>query len=89
VSIKLKYILVVIVTWLVVAVLIIIPRFISIQPAAAIPAIATNATNADIVNAIYSLHTAISNMKDTIKDTIYIAMGIEICVLVAVITMKK
>ena len=65
---KTKYILVVIVTWLVVAGLIIIPRFIFKQP------IAINATNADIVNAIYSL-------QSNLQNTIYAAVGTLICVI--------
>jgi len=70
-SIKTKYILVVTIAWLIVAGLIIIPRFIFKQP------IATNATNADIVNAIYSL-----------KDTIYTATAIGVGILLAVISRK-
>jgi len=70
-SMKTKYILVVTVAWLIVAGLIIIPRFIFKQP------ISTNATNADIVNAIYSL-----------KDTIYTATAIGVGVILAVITRK-
>ncbi len=81
-SMKTKYILVVTVAWLVVAGLIIIPRFIFIQP---ITNIATNATNADIVNAIYSLHPAISN----IYNTVYTAMGIGVGVILAVMLSRK
>ncbi|MBA7577487.1 hypothetical protein ES708_19340 [subsurface metagenome] len=78
---KTKYILVVTIAWLVVAGLIIIPRLIFKQP---IATIATNATNADIVNAIYSL-------KDTIysiQNTIYTATAIGVGVILAVITRK-
>jgi len=72
---KTKYILVVTVAWLVVAGLIIIPRFIFIQP---IATNATNATNADIVKAVYSL-----------KDTIYTSMGIGVGVILAVMLSRK
>ena len=75
---KTKYILVVIVAWLIVAGLIIIPRFIFKQP---IANAATNATNADIVNAIYITQSSLQN-------TIYTAMGIGVGVILAVITRK-
>jgi len=75
---ELQYKLVVVVAWLVVAGLIIVPRFIFKQP---IPTIATNATNADIVNAIYSL-------QSSLKDTIYTATTIGVGVILAVITRK-
>ena len=71
-SMKTKYILVVTVAWLVVAGLIIIPKFIFMQP------ITTNATNADIVNAVYSL-----------KDTVYTSMGIGVGVILAVMLSRK
>ena len=68
-SMKTKYILVVVVvSCLIVVASFIIPRLINVSP----HTIATNATNADIVNAIYSL-------KDSLKDTIYTAMTIQIC----------
>jgi len=69
---ELQYKLVVVVAWLVVAGLIIVPRFIFK---------ATNATNADIVNAIYSL-------QSSLKDTIYTATTIGVGVILAVITRK-
>ena len=78
-SMKTKYILVVTVGLLIAVASFIIPRFIFSQP---IPTIATNATNADIVNAIYSLHPAISNIHTAINT----AMGIQICVMLAVMT---
>jgi len=59
---ELQYILV-IVGWLVVAVLIIIPRLMKKKN---VSTHATNATNADIVKAIYSLKDTIYNLKDTI-----------------------
>jgi flagellar basal body-associated protein FliL len=68
-SIKPRYITV-IVTWLVVAGLIIITRFIFKQPAAA----ATIATNADIVNAI-------NNLQTNLQYTIYAAIAIIITAL--------
>ncbi|MBA7592388.1 hypothetical protein ES708_34569 [subsurface metagenome] len=79
-SMKPKYILMAIVAWLIAAVSFIIPRLISIQP---ITTNATNATNTDIVNAIYSL-------KDTIYAANYSAMGLEIGFLVtAMILLSK
>jgi len=78
-SMKTKYNLVVIVAWLIVAGLIIIPRFIFKQP---IPPIATNATNADIVNAIYSMQSGLQN-------TIYNAMLAGVGIILAAIVMKK
>ena len=79
-SMKTKYILMLIVAWSIAAVSFIIPRLISIQP---ITTNATNATNADIVNAIYSL-------KDTIYAANYSAMGLGIGFLVtAMILLSK
>jgi len=80
-SIKTRRTLVIVVAWLIVAGLIIIPRFISIPNIATnatIPTIATNATNADIVNAIYSLQT---NLQNTINT----AMGVGVGILITVI----
>ncbi|GAH34365.1 unnamed protein product [marine sediment metagenome] len=69
---SIKFIPLMIVVWLIAAGMIIIPRFFFIQP------ITANATNADILNAVYSL-----------KDTIYTSMGIGVGVILAVMLSRK
>ncbi len=69
-SMKTKYILVVTVAWLVVAGLIIIPKLIFKQP------ISTNTTLTDVVNAIYNTHSSLQN-------TIYVAVGILLAVMLS------
>lgn len=82
---KLQYNIVLAVGWLIGAGFIIIPRLIFKPLIIASASNATNATNADIVNAIYSLHTAI----DSIQIAIYTAMAIGICVICVIIAAIK
>ena len=80
---KLQYNLVMVVSCLIVVASFIIPRLIFVKP---ITNIATNATNADIVNAIYSLHNVVDSLKDTIYTASFATMAIQICVILAVMT---